>query len=291
MKQINNSTRLFRIISLEGFLQLLMCQNERFVNPLKWDDTYEGCALRYLHDESRVGMFIKNILMQYKDDPKCYDTVLYNYIKAIIVRNFSFGQCWSLTMDSDAMWRIYNYNNHAVQIESSQELLLNNVQFITDDGNRFIHRIGKVEYDVLSADKASAYIRFYEKQMDFCESFFHKRKAFEHENEVRVLIRPKDTQYFFNGWLNKCRHKLVALMKSKTDITVDDLAVIVSEVHKEMKQKDSDVMFLKVNCLNDYISCVRVHPMADPWYDSLIKAICRKYGLNYGGKSDLYGTA
>ena len=75
-----------------------------------------------------------------------------------------------------------------IQIESNRIALQTHLKMSAPDGTTYVCRIKKVKYDVDNKDKEESYVRFYQKGMDFSESFFHKRAAFAHEDEVRVLL-------------------------------------------------------------------------------------------------------
>jgi hypothetical protein len=112
-----------------------------------------------------------------------------------------YGQCWSLHEESDAMWRIYSPHNEGVVIQTSVKKfhLLNEIKFAAlgpviyyDDLKRALDEIGSR--------------RSYER---FTEAFL-KRRAFEHENEVRLvteddpycLISPPNGASWFNVGLD-----------------------------------------------------------------------------------------
>lgn len=287
--------RLFRIVSLESFLQLILYHRERYVNPLSWEDTYEGCALRLTHDKNRIIDFIDALFSEYQDENDCGDIVLYNFAKAEIARDFNFGQCWSLNEDSDAMWRIYSYGKHSIQIESSPESLFKCIDKQIDEDTALLPRIRSVKYDVKPTDKESAYIRFYQRGMDFSESFFHKREAFRHESEVRILYRPEYTQYEFSSNLNRYRRKLKELNNSQSqNITKDLLVRVIHQIQSETPHKNSQqesTIYLKVNNLSQYIKNIKVHPMAESWYVDLVERICKDHHIRFGGRSSLYDDA
>ena len=163
-------------------------------------------------------------------------------------------------------------------------------------GQRFNARISKIKYDVLDSDKNKSFVRFYERGMDFTESFFHKRPAFKHEEEVRVLIKPENAQYAFNRMLNKYRRRLREECTNQDAITPDLLAKVINDVHVDVRKEneengiDTKNIPLRINDLAQYIRNVRVHPFAEDWYVKLINEICVKYGIRFGGKSDLYGS-
>lgn len=48
---------LYRIVPIKALLSLLMFKTERFVSPFSWEDTFEGCALRYDRTMSDVDRF------------------------------------------------------------------------------------------------------------------------------------------------------------------------------------------------------------------------------------------
>ena len=292
--KMTDTKSLFRIVSFEGFMSLLENNKERFVNPLSWEDTHEGCGLRYAHENNNVIKLVNALWSQYNSEDDTALKVLYNFVRAECVRDYCFCQCWSLNSDSDAMWRIYNYNNHAIQIESNKLALLDHINFTDLDGNRYITRIKTVKYDVNSEDRDDAYIRFYQKGMDFTESFFHKRAAFKHENEVRLLFHHKNLRYVQMRKQNEYRKRIIELLSAPDPITADNLSDVINVVHAEQADKYSErrrQVELDVLDMSKYITGVRVHPLAEEWYVKLIEKICSRHGLRFNGKSDLYGKA
>jgi hypothetical protein len=108
-----------------------------------------------------------------------------------------YGQCWTLNKASDAMWRIYSHDHRGIRIKSTVKKLVASLY------NSGVYRpdmfcvIGKVEY------------LFEKRLLDFANGIYHdgkvtkenlfrsllvKRKAFEHENEVRLLYFDEQKQ-------------------------------------------------------------------------------------------------
>jgi len=85
-----------------------------------------------------------------------------------------YGQCWSLTSESDALWRIYSPYSEGVVIKSRISKLAD----INKDNCSFI---GKVEY---FSDLAEIDLNKY----SGIQGYLLKRKAFKHEDEVRLLV-------------------------------------------------------------------------------------------------------
>lgn len=85
-----------------------------------------------------------------------------------------YGQCWSTLSDSDALWRIYSYNHHAIQIKTTDIRIKNLLKTEAD----VPYEIRKVKYDVEPEDDL-----MYEQVMqlketekclvNFCQSIEH----------------------------------------------------------------------------------------------------------------------
>ena len=123
--------------------------------------------------------------MYYNVCPRNYEATINNLLKLEHGKYFVYGQCWSTLSDSDALWRIYSYNNHAIQIKTTNIRIKNMLKINPD----ISYEIRKVKYDVEPEDNLmhKQVLQLKEKQKIY-EPFFHKRKAFKHEAEVRVLI-------------------------------------------------------------------------------------------------------
>ena len=145
-----------------------------------WDDPYENFFLKsnFYIDAS----FYKQTVQVRTDE----------------VSNRTYGQSWTMTEESDAMWRIYSnkddIENTAIRIKIKVDNLFNIVY--TSDKCMATTSIGRVDYktdeeitDWMQSlkDIASDFPKYAER------SLFIKRKPFEHEREVRIIIS-KDTQ-------------------------------------------------------------------------------------------------
>ena len=89
------------------------------------------------------------------------------------VRQWIYISCWHINNhESASMWKLYTKSNEAVAIKSKfvslKNLLPGNVHF------------GKVRY--------VDYKREWMPEGNFLYPFVHKRKSFEHENELRAII-------------------------------------------------------------------------------------------------------
>lgn len=149
-------TKLYRYISLESFMSLVEKQALTLTRVNWWDDTWEAVLAKVptLGNDGTL------------------ETRLYSYHERL------YGQCWSLTPESDALWRIYSPSRTGIRISTSVH------KFNLIQGT---HRgyLGKVIYfgskqDLLKKAKGVVGSNMW------AEVLF-KRRAFAHEREVRFL--------------------------------------------------------------------------------------------------------
>ena len=134
--------KLYRIISLETFLDIIVNKRERYVRPATWEDTFEG----YLFSKLKNSADRKRIVEYW------YHEVCSNNCQNVIINmmhldssKYVYGQCWSELSESDALWRIYSYGNHSIQIQTSKEDL---EKLLTERNIK--GTIRKIEYDITS---------------------------------------------------------------------------------------------------------------------------------------------
>ena len=149
---------LYRYISFESFVGMVQNKALTFVLPELWDDPKEGTPFKHL-------------ISTLKHD---YEQILFQ-----IMYNKTYAQCWTKLSESDAMWRIYSFNNRAVQIKASEEKLraLPEIQVVP------VEYSDQFDFDTKKLTNLSNIVD------EFLRSLAMKRCAFEHEKEVR-LIKP-----------------------------------------------------------------------------------------------------
>ena len=115
--RLDDNTPVYRIIGIEAFLSLLINKTERYVRPIDfWQDTFEGYMLHQLDTKASRRQVLERL---YSISDKDTDLMIRNLSKLLRSRYSCYAQCWSTIRDSDAMWRIYAYNNRAIQLKSS----------------------------------------------------------------------------------------------------------------------------------------------------------------------------
>jgi len=274
---------LYRIISLESFIDLLHNKRERYVRPATWEDTFEGYLYSKLYDEKERKKIIKDIY--YNVCPRNYKGTIDNILRLEHAKWFVYGQSWSNISESDAMWRIYSYNNHSIQIKTTETRLKNILSGISDGG----YVIKSIKYDVEPEDNLMhMQVTQLKDSLSIYEPFLHKRKAFKHEAEKRVLIDDKRWYQILSMNSMGANWKIYETVQGMTDDEI--LEEIECRLNKYLGHINNipNNYFIDIADLSKYISGVKVNPFAEDWYVDLIKNLCVEYNLPFLGRSELY---
>lgn len=167
LEQIDLDTYIYRIVSLERLLELFITQKNTLVKPKKWEDSFENFILK-----SKVQLLSGEVIQ--------YD-----------IHERLYGQCWTLHKSSDAMWRIYSPNRGCVRIRTTINQLLKSLYDAQTSVPEAKCCIGKVSY--LSNQRLADFANtIFDDSGISVENIFNsllaKRKAFKHENEIRLLF-------------------------------------------------------------------------------------------------------
>jgi hypothetical protein len=155
MAVIKATQHLYRIMDFSRIVQIFEKKELYFANPSTWDDPYEELIK---HSKNHA----------------------------------LFGQCWSESSTSDALWRIYSNSGMGVRISTTREKLSAVIrQAVRDNGYKF--RLNKVEYvsqNALNdkAQKVAASLRDLFIIGEAVDMLYVKRRAFSHENEWRATL-------------------------------------------------------------------------------------------------------
>lgn len=274
------SMRLYRIISLETFIDLLHNKRERYVRPATWEDTFEGYLYSKLYDAEERKKIVRDIY--YNVCPGNYKATIDNVLKLEHAKWFVYGQSWSSVSESDAMWRIYSFNRHSIQIQTTDTRICNILDGIED----IKYEIKSMKYDVAPQDDLMhMQVGQLKDTLSVYEPFLHKRKAFKHEAERRVLI--DDTRWYHMLSMNimGANWKIFETMQGLED---DE---ILEEIDQRLSQyvghvnadKIPDNYYVDINNLPKYILGVNVNPFAEKWYVDLIENLCAEYDLKFLG--------
>lgn len=277
--------RLYRIISLETFIDLLHNKRERFVRPSTWEDTFEGYLYSKLSDVEERKKLIRDIY--YNVCPRNYKATIDNILKLEHAKWFVYGQSWSSISESDAMWRIYSYNKHSIQIQTTD----NRIQKVLGNVADIKYDIKSIKYDVNPQDDLMhMQVKQLKDTLSIYEPFLHKRKAFKHEAEKRILLDDTRAYHLLSMNIMGANWKIYETVQNLSDEEI--LEEIEQRLGKYLghidKENIPDNYYVGIKDLSKYILGVKVNPFAEDWYVALIENLCEEYGLKFYGRSKLY---
>ena len=250
---------LYRYISFESFVGMVQSKALTFVLPELWDDPKECAPFEQLLSSRNS---------------------VYERIFLIALYNKTYSQCWTRVSESDAMWRIYSYNNRAIQIKVSEEKL------------RLLPDVKLVP--VIYSDKIE--INEAENIDKFLRSLAIKRRAFQHEDEIRLIKHYKflddnDIEKHVKAFLAANEHpQMLEIIESlfpglPPKEQIEGIGSILNT--GKNRKVTSDISY---ESIPDFLDGVLVHPLAPDWYISIVQEYCIRNSLPFDGKSKLYSN-
>ncbi len=202
-----------------------------------------------------------------------------------------YGQCWSKTPESDALWRIYSYDKMAIRIESNEERIRSQINNF-DSSGQYSAIVGDVNYDLDEGGVLKTQESILGETKNEIDPFYHKRIAFKHENEKRVILT-----YKYKSLIDRLLSLKVSFdfdkanegKKLSTDNILNEMEKAIHEIlHSFEKEKRETEKFIKISNLSQYILSVMVHPQAEDWIVKLVEKICERVKIKSLGKSHMY---
>lgn len=175
--EIAADTRIYRIFPRNWFNELYNDCKNALVLPTKWEDPFENAILKA---EVRKGNGEKGCFSFHED---------------------VYGQCWTLEKASDAIWQVYSRGKDAVRLRTTVRKLLEGLSNAQGEWAGPTCFVGKVDY--LSENKLRELGRaLFKDGIDserVARSLLAKRKAYKHENEVRLIYIERSGAKHNNG--------------------------------------------------------------------------------------------
>lgn len=257
-------SKIFRYTSFESFIDMVARKKLTFVHPSLWDDPYE---LRYLHQE---------IESKFKKATGKLDTEVLGAILEYIVANKLYAQSWTSLDESDALWRIYSHNGTSLRIAAEREK---------------VKLLKSVE--IIEVDYVDSYEETVSKKKDFYGLIGTKRKAFSHENEVRLVKHYKysgtdDAEEYIKAFLALSGNSKEFLKTVEIDKIDEEVGKLVKKINYNIQDKIQYVDFDEIDC---FIDSVMLNPFAPEWVNETLRMFCEKNNLQYLGKSTLYSDS
>ena len=248
---------LYRYISFESFVGMVQKSSLTFVLPLIWDDPQEESPFFQL-------ISIKNSAVE--------------MAFFIAIHNKTYAQSWSELAESDAMWRIYSYNNRAVRIK------------VTKDKIKLLDSVSVIP--VTYSDEPFKCERIDENT--FLTALAYKRIAFSHEKEVRLINHYKyrdeqDAQQHVNAVYIQHEHpeRIKILESMFPNLEFEEKIDRIIEL-LNVGEKCKNCKEISYSHIPDFIDSVMVHPLAPAWYVEVVEEFCKRNNISFEGKSKLY---
>ncbi|EQB87542.1 hypothetical protein J2Z44_000567 [Clostridium punense] len=220
-KSLQRDTKLYRYMCLSQFMSFVETRKTYLTRLLFWEDKWEVPTIRFLSEVESCSNINFN-------DQEVKDL---------------YGQCWSLEGVSDALWRIYSREGEGILIQTTVQKF-DLIQEIT-----YGMLSPVIYYDNLR--QVSEKLSLETKDNSFLTQGLFKRKAFEHEKEVRLITLKDEVQ--IGNKSDSC---------SRLEISLNPL---------------------------DFIDEIIIDPRAKDWYVKTIIDYCKRSGFKITPqKSDLY---
>lgn len=163
------STKVWRYLDLAKAVSLLQTGELFFCRLDSFSDQHEGAITRPMsHSVVKMAAGLGSP-----------DTAEMLTIGRRCTRKLVYANCWHLNpTESEAMWQLYSPNNQGIAIQTTYQKLASG---FLNSGNSLIGMVTYIDYEL---DRFT--------MNNFLEAFMHKRQAFSHEQEVRMLIHRFD---------------------------------------------------------------------------------------------------
>ena len=280
--------RLYRYISFEDFINLVINNKDRFVRPSSWDDKYEGYLFSHMETPEDVHQIVSEMYRILC--PQNYHAIPQNYFKMWNSKWYTYAQCWSAHSETDAMWRCYSYGNRSIRIRTRYKQLLDHANQIFPENQKFNVHLRKVNYDLSKGSIIEQQIQDMQTSLLPHETYFHKRSVFKHEKEYRLLIM--DNRWYFIEELSllSVNSGIDEAIQGKTDEEI--IAYLTEKIcaHRVNLEKfhNTDVRIEDAGNIDNFLEGVMVHPAAPEWYVDLVEDICKQKNIKFDGQSEIY---
>lgn len=223
IKEPARDTVIWKYLDLAKYLALLRTRNLHLAPTTEFCDRYEG----------DIGVVQKKALVRAHGQER-YEELMEKYR---FLRERTYVSCWTENeFESDAMWRIYTGAIYGVAIRSTYGRLRDVFADARKPNTGLVTYIGRVNYVDFSNELLNL--------ESYHLPFFYKRRSFEHEREVRMVLQ---------------------------DLSAIDQTVEAPPSHAVSLTRDE---------LNGLISSLHLSPGAPNWFKALVRDVNFDYGLD-----------
>lgn len=217
----NRDIKIWRYMDFAKFMFLLDSKSLFFSRSDLFEDPYEG-ATSHINVEFRPRI--------YKPQGVTPEMLKQEAEYMEWSRQWTFINCWHMNeYESEAMWKLYSKSNESVAIQSTFNLLF---EALSDEV--LLGIVNYIDYD-----------NDFMPENNYFWNYLHKRKSYEHEKELRAIIRP----FKING---------ESIPKGTPN----------TEYGKTVKVQ-----------ISEFIQKIYISPRAQPWFADLVKNVISIYDL------------
>ncbi|MCL2592033.1 MAG: DUF2971 domain-containing protein [Defluviitaleaceae bacterium] len=169
-EKLDESKEIYKFMGFDRLVEMLKYNKMYLRNVIKWDDTWEYPARYFARNEDELNNLQVDI----------------------------YGSCWCTTEYTDALWRIYSQDKKSACIKTTVKKLKDAIKHQKHDSYFFLDKVVYVsdEEEAMELVKSISLMRLFGQHtvvdgIDITKILLStiKRKAFEHEKEVRLLVQ------------------------------------------------------------------------------------------------------
>jgi len=165
---ITNNTDLYRVMTIDSLFTMLDNNTLQFKRPELWDDPFENFISRYNFGLNEYGNDI------------------------IFDIDMIYAQCWTKNCECDGMWRSFAEIDDGVMIKTTSNKI-RTILSINYRNNFYIKDITYIEkndlLNLIENEEFPSIIMENNNMHNLVNLFTLKRKEFEYEKEVRIIIQ------------------------------------------------------------------------------------------------------
>lgn len=239
--EVPDETKIWRYMGFTKFVSFLeyglyFCRADKFEDKFEGSLTVKDPELWISHLEDGKQFIPQEDIERFNQYIEYMKSL--NSKNAEEMRKYVVINCWHMNEnESEAMWKLYSQSSEGIAIQSTYARLKESIDFksIRDEEIGQFVDVRPVKYIDYKKENTSLI-------PDRISAFLHKRKSFEHEKELRILISNKAAKtYRFED---------------------------VFESGKTVKVK-----------YDKLIENIYIAPTLPKWFEDLVRDVLKKYGL------------
>ena len=249
--KVHNNPTVWRFMPLSDFQDLLETNALFFAKPDAFSDPLEGCSSMWNIEELRK-------------TGERHNRTSRTYIRKI--HEFSAVSSWHINdYEAAGMWDLYLKGNDGVAIKTTYENLLCSIKDL-----RYKIFSGKVQYIDFQKEMISHSVY---------DTLFYKRKSYQHENELRLIIVASR----IHAWKLQKLFEIQGISANQWQKRMD----ILEKRSYEFSHEHGNLLTCN---LHQLINEIYVSPRSAQSCVDEVKALAKKHGLAYKKvtQSDLY---